>query len=216
MTTTTMRILIVDDHALIREGLASVLSGQPDIQVVGQASSVQEAVEMNVKLVPDLILMDFGLPDGTGLDATRAILATHPETKIVFLTVHEDDEHLFEAIRVGAKGFLLKNVSSTKLLSALRGVDRGEAALMPTMTTRIFNEFVRLGDGGQRRAAKTESLTAREQEVLTHLEKGATNREIAERLFISEYTVKNHVRNILAKLNLHSRRQATQYMRDAL
>jgi DNA-binding NarL/FixJ family response regulator len=209
-----MRVLIVDDHVLIREGLVSVLSGQPDISVIGQASSVAEAVELTNNIGPDLILMDFGLPDGTGLDATRVILAARPATKIVFLTVHEDDEHLFEAIRVGAKGYLLKNVSSTKLLSSLRGVLLGEAALMPAMTTRILDEFVRLGDGPQRRTAKTETLTPRELEVLVQLETGASNREIAEQLFISEFTVKNHIRNILAKLNLHSRRQAIRYMRD--
>lgn len=211
---TTLRILIVDDHVLIREGLVSVLSGQPDINVIGQAGSVQEAVEINSALTPDIILMDFGLPDGSGLDATRAVLASRPDTKIIFLTVHEDDEHLFEAIRAGAKGYLLKNVSAMKLLAFVRGVNQGEAALTPSMTTRLLDEFARLGDGPRRPAAKTDALTQREHEVLAQLEQGATNREIAERLFISEFTVKNHIRNILSKLNLHSRRQATQYLRE--
>jgi len=206
-----MKILIVDDHILFREGLASLLTAQPGIRVIGQASSVQEAMVMALDLRPDLVLMDFSLPDGTGLDAMKAILAIRPEIKIVFLTMHEDDERLFEAIRAGAKGYLLKNVHVAKLLAFLHGVERGEAALTPAMTNRILHEFARLADSPKQEAAEFESLSAREVEVLQHLSAGATNREIAEHLFISENTVKNHVRNILAKLDLKSRRQAASY-----
>ncbi|MFN8486063.1 MAG: response regulator transcription factor [Caldilineaceae bacterium] len=208
-----MKILIVDDHVLFREGLASLLSGQPDITVVGQASSVQEATALANELQPDLVLMDFGLPDGTGLDATKAILAIRPETKIVFLTVHEDDERLFEAIRTGAKGYLLKNVHVTKLLTFLRGVEHGEVALMPAMTNRILHEFARLAETPKSSSSALETLSAREVEVMRLLATGATNQEIAERLFISENTVKNHVRSILAKLDLKSRRQVAHYLR---
>lgn len=206
-----MRILIVDDHVLFREGLLSLLDGQPDTHVIGQTGSVQEATALAIELKPDLILMDFGLPDGTGLDATKAILAIRPETKIVFLTMHEDDERLFEAIRTGAKGYLLKNVHVNTLLTFLRGVDRGEAALTPTMTGRVLNEFARLADLPKQDSPEFESLSTRELQVLKLLKKGATNREIAEQLFISENTVKNHVRSILTKLGLHNRRQAANY-----
>lgn len=206
-----MKILIVDDHILFREGLLSLLNGQSDTQVVGQAGSVQEATVLATELRPDLVLMDFGLPDGTGLDATRAILAIRPETKIVFLTMHEDDERLFEAIRTGAKGYLLKNVHVNTLLAFLRGVNRGEAALTPTMTSRVLHEFARLTDPPKQGSAEFESLSTRELQVLKQMKNGATNREIAEQLFISENTVKNHVRNILAKLGLHNRRQAANY-----
>lgn len=211
-----MKILIVDDHVLFREGLASLLNAQADITVLGQASSVQEATTLANELQPDLVLMDFGLPDGTGLDATKVILAARPQTKIVFLTVHEDDERLFEAIRTGAKGYLLKNVHVSKLLAFLRGVERGEAALMPDMTNRILHEFVRLAEMPKQGPPEFEALSAREAEVVKQLATGATNQEIAERLFISENTVKNHVRNILAKLDLKSRRQVANYLRSRL
>ncbi|MCX6045655.1 MAG: response regulator transcription factor [Chloroflexi bacterium] len=206
-----MRILIVDDHILFREGLVGLLNGQPDTHVIGQAGSVQEATALAHELQPDLVLMDFGLPDGTGLDATKAILAIRPETKIVFLTMHEDDERLFEAIRTGAKGYLLKNVHATTLLTFLRGVDRGEAALTPTMTSKLLNEFARLTEPPKQGSSEFEALSTRELQVLKQLKKGATNREIAEQLFISENTVKNHVRNILTKLGLQNRRQAANY-----
>jgi DNA-binding NarL/FixJ family response regulator len=205
-----MRILLVDDHVLFREGLVSLLNGQPDFRVVGQAGSVVEAKTMARQLCPDLILMDFGLPDGTGLDATQAILAEQPEIKIVFLTVHEEDDRLFAAIRSGAKGYLLKNVPVTKLLTFLRGTEQGEAAISAAMASRILAEFSRLESPRRDRLA-TGELTLRELEVLRELASGASNREIADRLVIAENTVKNHVRNVLAKLNLRNRREATSF-----
>jgi DNA-binding NarL/FixJ family response regulator len=206
-----MRILIVDDHILFREGLLSLLNVQPDTQVVGQAGTVREAIILANELQPDLVLMDLGLPDGSGLDATKVILANRPETKIVFLTMHEDDDRLFEAIRIGAKGYLLKNVHVTTFLTFLRGVDRGEVALTPTMTSKVLHEFARLTEPAKHGTPEFESLSTRELQVLQQLKNGATNREIAEELFISENTVKNHVRNILTKLGLENRRQAAHY-----
>ena len=212
MNSSKMKILIVDDHILFREGLVSLFNGQPDLHVVGQASCVQEAVSMTNELQPGLVLMDFSLPDGSGLDAAKLILAQQPRTKIVFLTVHEDDSRLFEAIRVGAKGYLLKNVPVAKLLAFLRGVERGEAALTPAMTSKIMDEFARLTEPPEQGETELAMLSHRELEVLEQLRMGATNQEIAERLVISENTVKNHVRNILTKLNLHSRRQTISYL----
>lgn len=209
-----IRLLLVDDHALFREGLVGLINAQPDLNVIGQAGTVQEAIEMTDNLKPDLILMDFSLPDGTGLDATQAILAKHPHTNIVFLTVHEEDDRLFEAIRSGAKGYLLKNVPVNKLLSFLRGVEKGEAAISRSMTSRLMDEFAKLEP--ERKAAPTlpAVLTTRELEVLQQLATGASNREIADQLVISENTVKNHVRSILAKLNLRNRREASNFARQ--
>jgi len=212
-----MKVLLVDDHVLFRQGLVSLLDAQPDFEVVGQAGSTQEAIGMARNLSPELVLMDFSLPDGTGLDATQAILATEPGTKIVFLTVHEEDDRLFAALRSGAKGYLLKNVAISKLLSFLRGVQQGEAALTAQMTSRVLDEFVRLEPARRQPAPTTPSdLTTRELEVLKELVTGASNREIADRLVITENTVKNHMRNILTKLNLKNRREAANFARQLL
>jgi len=208
-----MRIVLVDDHVLFREGLAGLLNSQPDLSVVGEAGSVPEAVALARKLQPDLVLLDLGLPPGSGLDAMRAILADRPETNIVFLTVHEEDDLLFAAIRGGAKGYLLKNTPVSKLLPYLRGVELGEAAITPLMARRILDEF-----SHSKRPCEPEDepgdLTPREAEVLRELSTGATNREIAERLVISERTVKNHVSNILSKLHLKNRREAARVARS--
>lgn len=205
-----MRILLVDDHVLFREGVTSLLRAQPDLELVGEAGSVAEAISLSRELQPDLVLMDFGLPDGTGLDATEAILEDQPDTDIVFLTFHDDDARLFAAIRKGARGYLLKNVSSSELLSYLRGIDRGEAAITPGMTSRILEEFARSRPAERARGPELGELTPREIEVLEEVTTGATNSEIAERLIISENTVKNHVSSILTKLNVENRREATR------
>ena len=209
-----MRLLIVDDHILFREGLVGLIKGQADMTVVGEAGSVCEAIQSARELCPDLILMDFGLPDGTGLEATQAILAERPETNIVFLTIHERDTRLFAAIRSGAKGYLLKNIPVSQLLSYLRGVERGEAAISGTMTSQILQELVRQPSGDDTERLKVGDLTWREEQVFRELITGATNQEIAKRLVITENTVKVHVRNILTKLNLRNRREAVNYARS--
>ena len=151
--------------------------------------------------------MDFFLGDGSGLDATQAILAERPDTKIVFLTVHEDDDRLFEAIRYGAQGYLLKNIPAADLLAYLRGLERGEVALQPMLTSRLLKEFAQLPARGVPDLEAISGLTARQRDVLHELLKGATNRQIAARLVISEQTVKNHVSHILAHLQLKSRHE---------
>lgn len=206
-----MKIVIVDDHVLFREGLAAIVRSEPDIEVIGQAGSVQEAIELMQGSKPDIILMDFGLPDGTGADATRAILREHPECKIVFLTMSEEDEDLFAAVRSGAKGYLLKNMRPSKLVSTLRSVQQGESALSRSMTLRLMEELART-----RETPRTgdPTLTRREMEVLRELAAGFTNQEIAGHLFISENTVKYHVHSILEKLSLSDRRDAAIYARE--
>ena len=205
-----MRILVVDDHTLFREGLVSLLDAQADVTVVGQAGSMRDAIELTRTLLPHLVLMDLTLPDGTGVEATRAIRAEAPATKIVVLTVHEDEERLFEAIRAGAIGYLFKNVRAVELIETLRGVMQGEAGILGSTARHILDEFARLSPPHPDEAV---TLTAREIEVLRELANGASNQEIAEQLVISENTVKNHVRNVLVKLHFHSRREAGDYAR---
>jgi DNA-binding NarL/FixJ family response regulator len=208
-----MRILVVDDHRLFRDGLVGIIKAQPDFQVVGQAETVREAIAKAGELQPDTVLMDFGLPDGTGLEATLAILADRPETNIVFLTVHEEDESLFAAIRSGAKGYLLKKVSAARLLEYLRGLESGEAALSGATASRILEEFCRLVPQSHHGPVGVSNLTPREVQVLRELATGASNQVIATHLVISENTVRNHVHSILAKLNLRDRHEAAQFAR---
>jgi two-component system NarL family response regulator len=204
-------ILLVDDHVLFREGLVSLFKTQPDFRVVGEAGNVQDAIAMAARLQPDMILMDFSLPDGTGLDATEVILRDHPQAKIIFLTMHEEDDRLFAAIRHGAIGYLLKNLPVSKLLIALRRIEEGEAPISRAMTSRILEEFQRLEQPGQNHPSALDLLTTREIEILQELTSGSTNREIADRLYISENTVKNHIHSILEKLKLSNRREAINF-----
>lgn len=208
-----MRILIVDDHILFREGLTGLLRAQEDMNVVGECGTVREAIDMAKQVRPEVILMDFSLPDGTGLDATRAILAEQPQAQIIFLTVHDNDERMISAMRAGAKGYLLKNLSVNKLLASLRALERGEAAISRTMMARVLQEFSQPTPLPASDPSPLVGLTSREIEVLQELADGITNQEIATRLFISENTVKNHIHNILEKLNLHNRREAIEFAR---
>jgi DNA-binding NarL/FixJ family response regulator len=208
------KILVVDDHVLFREGLISLLNAQPDFCVVGEAGSVREAIAIAHELAPDIILMDFSLPDGNGAEAAESILAGRPEIKIVFLTLHETDEVLFTSIRSGAKGYLLKNLTASMLLESLRGMSRGEAPISRTMTTRILEKFSREKASHQKLDSALEQLTPREIQVLKEIASGATNSEIASHLFISINTVKNHIHNILEKLGLKDRRELAAFARQ--
>lgn len=209
-----MKILIVDDHVLFREGLVSILQPRPEFDVVGEAGSVSEAVEKARLHKPDMILMDWGLPDGDGAQASQLILSELPECKIIFLTIYEADEKLFSAIRCGAKGYMLKNVPSTKLLQALLDVDQGKPALSRAMTARLMEEFSQTSAANYQQNNSFEKLSSREKDVLQEVINGATNREIATTLFISENTVKHHIHNVLDKLGVENRRQAAKYARE--
>lgn len=208
-----MRILIVDDHILFREGLTGLLRSQPDMEVIGECGTMSEAVSMALQLKPDVVLMDFSLPDGTGLEATSSVLAQLPATQVIFLTVHDNDDRLIAAMRAGAKGYLLKNLSVNKLLASLRALERGEAAISRIMMARILEEFAQSRPPSNGAPSPLVGLTSREIEVLQELADGITNQEIATRLFISENTVKNHIHNILEKLSLHNRREAIEFAR---
>jgi DNA-binding NarL/FixJ family response regulator len=204
------RVLLADDHALFREGLAGIIASQPDMQVVGEASDGLEAFVKAQELKPDLILMDVQMPGMDGIEAVRQIKQVLPETIIVMLTVRGDDNMLFEALKNGAQGYLLKEIRSQELLEMLRGALRGEAALSPHLAGRVLAEFRRLSKGGILEKDGQETLTEREQQVLSKVAEGATDKEIAAELNISLNTVKTHVRNILAKLQVSTRREAAK------
>lgn len=206
-----MKLIIVDDHILFREGLASIIRSEPGMDIAGMAGSVKEAVELALTARPDLVLMDFSLPDGTGADATRSILKEHPDCKIVFLTMSEEDENLFDAIRSGAKGYLLKNMQPQKLIAALRSVQKGESALSRSMTMRLMEELSRTKKTS---LPQETTLTRREIDVIRALATGKSNLEIAEQLFISENTVKYHVHSVLGKLGMSDRKQLAEYARE--
>jgi DNA-binding NarL/FixJ family response regulator len=202
-----MKILIADDHALIRGSLRSLLEAN-GLEVLGEARNGREAVELARQLKPDVVLMDLSMPEMDGLAATRLISADQPEVKVVILTASDEDANLFEAIKSGAQGYLLKNLESEAFFSLLAGVNRGEPALTPALARKLLQEFARPPQA----PAPTDALTDREREVLELLVHGITsNRKLARQLGVSENTVKFHVRNILDKLHLHNRAQVISY-----
>jgi len=207
-----IRVLLVDDHALFRKGIASLLAGEPGFEVVGEAEDGLRAVERTRELMPDLIVMDLNMPRAGGSEATRRILEEFPYVKIVILTVSEDDKDLFEAVRGGAHGFLLKQIEPKALFDTLRGVMRGEASISRMMAAKLMGELRResvnrTGTGVHR----APELSPREAEVLTLVAEGKSNKEIATVLDLAENTVKNHLKNILGKLHLENRVQAATY-----
>ena len=206
-----MRVLLVDDHALFRKGVASLIDPLEDMEVVGEAGSGREALERAGELMPDLILMDIQMSGWDGLETTRRIKEKMPYVKIVMLTISGDDEDLFEAIKSGAQGYLMKDIVPEQLVKMLRGVYRGEAPISYLSAAKILEEFTRMAEKETWFHGPTEVLTTREREVLELVAKGAMNKEIAPLLFIAENTVKNHLSNILAKLHLRNRVQAAVY-----
>lgn len=202
-----MRVLIVDDHALFRDGLRSLLEAR-GVNVVGEAGNGREAVELTRQLRPDIVLMDLTMPEVDGLSATRILTTELPEVKVVVLTASDDEADLFEAIKSGAYGYLLKNLETEEFFRALEAVHSGQPVLTPHLARRVLQEF---GRGESTRQEET-ALTERERELLELLVQGVTsNRELAHRLFISENTVKYHLRNIMNKLHLENRAQVIAY-----
>ncbi len=212
-----IRVCLVDDHALFRRGLDLVLRAEDDIAVVGEAGDGLEAVSMVLELVPDVVVMDVRMPRLDGITATARITEQRPDVRVLVLTVSDRDEDLYAAIRAGAVGYLLKEVSIDEISAAVRAVARGQSLISPSMAPRLLAEFRRLSDQATLRRPAHPRLTDRELVVLRLAGKGLTNREIAGELRIAENTVKNHVRNVLEKLHLHSRTEAVLHaLREGL
>lgn len=206
-----IRVLIADDHNLVRQALAQMLRTESDMSVVEQAANAEQAVERCKLLAPDVVLMDIHMPHGReGIEATRQIAEQCPQTKVIMLTMERQDEYLFEAIQAGAKGYLLKNANSGELLAAIRAVASGEATLNPAMAHRVLEEFRRLTER-EAQQSPYERLTDRERDILSLLSQGATNHEIAQQLGISEKTVRNRLSVIFDKLHINNRTQAALY-----
>jgi DNA-binding NarL/FixJ family response regulator len=212
-----IRVLIVDDHALYRRGLQTVLATEDGIEVVGEAADGVEAVDRAEETMPDVIVMDVGMPKRGGIDACRVIKQRVPSVRILMLTSSDDEANLFEAVRAGANGYLLKDVPPEEVATGIRGVFHGQSLLSPMMASKLLTEFAQISQ----RAEATEPdpspglelprLTERELGILKEVARGKLNREIASDLFISENTVRNHIRNILDKLQMHSRMEAAMY-----
>lgn len=213
MTTTPIRLLIVDDHNLFRQGLIRILGDYEQLQIVGQAANGRDALALLDSLQPDVVLMDVNMPVLSGPDAVRQLRARYPGLPVVMLTVSERDEDLFDAIRSGAQGYLLKNVGAAELIDAIQRVRAGEAILAPTMAVRLLAEFRALAEQApvEPQQALVGELSEREMDVLRLVAQGLSNREIADALGLSEHTVKTHLANILDKLHLRSRAHAAAY-----
>ncbi|CAN5571360.1 response regulator transcription factor [soil metagenome] len=207
-----IRVIVADDHALFRRGLEMVLESEPDIEVVAEANNGNEVIALAEQHMPDLVLMDVRMPGKGGIDAAQAIKDAVPHTKILMLTISDEEEDLYDAIKAGASGYLLKEISIEEVASAIRSVHAGQSLISPSMASKLLNEFAAMArKDEEKQQMPAPRLTVREMEVLTLVAQGLNNRDIAKQLFISENTVKNHVRNILEKLHLHSRMEAVVY-----
>ena len=201
-----LRLIIVDDHKIVRQGLSAILSLESDFDVVGEAGSLEEAVSLTKSLEPHVVIMDVRLEEESGIEACREIKAALPETKVLMLTSYGDDEAIFSSIMAGACGYLLKNTSKAELIGAIRAVGQGQVLLDPAITKKVTDRLVYLSS--REIKSDSEELSERELEVLALVARGLTNKDIAERLFLSEHTVRNHVSHILQKLGLSRRSEA--------
>jgi DNA-binding NarL/FixJ family response regulator len=211
-----IRVLLVDDQALFLEGLETLLSVHEDIQVVGQANNGQEAVKVAARIQPDVVLMDVRMPILDGVRATRRLTKAMPQCKVIVLTTFDDDEYIFDSLRSGAVGYLLKDVASVQLVEAIRAAARGESILEPSVATKVIAEFTRVSSMVLSAQVEqlVEPLSERELEIMALIAAGSSNKEIADQLFIAEGTVKNHVTHILGKLGVRDRTQAALKARE--
>ncbi len=204
-----IRVLIVDDQLLLRQGLQTLLELESDLEIVGQAGDGQAALALVETKNPDVVLMDVRMPRLNGVQATKEIRENFPQTQVIILTTFDDDEYVFEGLRAGAMGYLLKDVSAEELTDAIRRVARGEALIQPSIARKVVSEFARLGTAAKAPSQKlVEPLSERELEILRLVAQGLSNRELADKLFITEGTAKNHMTNILGKLGVRDRTQA--------
>ena len=206
----TIRLLLVDDHAVVRSGLRMLLGSESDLEIAGEAGTAAEAIEAANQVVPDVILMDIGLPDLSGIDATREIKKRFPRVAIVALTIHEDQEYFFKMLEAGASGYVPKRAAPEELITAIRAAAAGQVYLYPSLAKLLVKDYLSQDHVAEEKL-KLDGLTDREHEVLMHLAEGANNDEIAASLVISPKTVERHRENIMHKLNLHSRAELVRY-----
>ena len=206
----TIRLLLVDDHAVVRSGLRTLLEQEADLDIVGEAGTAREAVEQVKDLQPDLVLMDIGLPDRSGIEATQTIKRAWPQVAVVALTIHEDEEYFFPMLQAGASGYVPKRAAPEELLTAIRTAALGEIYLYPSLAKLLVRDFL-AGNHTAETPTALDELTEREREVLAYLAEGSSNPEIAEALVISPKTVARHRENIMRKLNLHTRTELVKY-----
>lgn len=205
-----IRVLVVDDHTLIRKGIVGLLEGQPDITVVGEASGGQDGLEAALALKPDVVLMDIAMPGISGLEATRGLRAQRPETQVLMLTIHDREDYLFEALRAGAAGYVLKGADVQDLLAAVRSAHSGQVYLYPTVAKTLVADYLQRARSGSGQEGY-DRLSDREREVLHLIAQGKTTAEIAEALFLSPHTVQSHREHIMGKLDLHSKADLIKY-----
>ena len=206
----TSRVLLVDDHAVVRSGLRMLLESEPDFEIIGEAGSGREALKAVLETQPDIVLMDIGLPDISGIEAAAEVKRLRPQTAVVALTIHEDEEYFFKMLAAGASGYVPKRAAPEELLTALRAAATGEVYLYPSLAKLLVTDYL-AQEPAARRVEALDGLTEREREVLAHLAEGASNAEIAETLTISPKTVARHRENIMRKLGLHSRAELVKY-----
>jgi two-component system response regulator NreC len=203
--------MLADDHAILRSGLSKLLSEEPDIEVVGEAENGREAVQKAPELNPDIVLMDIGMPVMNGMEATKQIKKRMPEVKVLVLTMHDNEEYLFQVLQAGASGYVLKKAADSDLVNAIHVVARGDCFLYPSAAKMVVEDYLEKLRSGQEPTSSYDTLTEREREILKLVAEGYTNREIAENLFISVKTVETHKSNIMEKLNLHKRAELVRY-----
>jgi DNA-binding NarL/FixJ family response regulator len=204
------RVLVVDDHAVVREGIKMVLETDPDLEVVGEAASGEEAVEKVRELKPDVVVMDVGMPGMSGFEATRRIRQTNPDVKVLALTVHDNEAYLFQMLQAGAVGYVLKRAPAADVIQAVKGAARGEAILYPSVAKLLIRDYLSRVERGEERSSY-DLLSEREREILKLIAEGRTNKEIAELLFLSVKTVQAHRANLMRKLGMHDRTELVKY-----
>lgn len=205
-----IRILLCDDHAMVRQGIAALIGSQTDMEVVAEVTNGEDAILKAANLVPDIVLMDIGLPGINGLEATRQIMKSLPQVRVLILTVHDREDYLFQGLKSGAYGYVLKGADINELLAAIRGVSRGEMFIYPSMTRKLVADYLSRIQNGEGKDTY-DKLTDREREVLYHVANGKTSGFIAESLHLSTHTVRTHRENLMKKLNLHSKAELIKY-----
>jgi two-component system response regulator NreC len=209
-TAPKIKILVVDDHAIVREGVRMILAKEPDLEVVGEAGDGAQALELTERMRPDVVIMDISMPGMGGIEATQTLRAQHPDVQVLALTMHEDESYVFQLLRAGAAGYVLKRAAAQDLVQAVRAAAKGDAFLYPSVARKVVEDYLKRVESGEERE-RYDGLTGREKEILTLIAQGLSNQQIAEKLYISIKTVQTHRAHILEKLGLHDRTELVRY-----